>query len=227
MKKVAIFDVDGTIFRSSLLIEFVEALAAKGVISEEAPHEYAREYEAWRNRNGSYDAYIGAVVDTFLHNIKGVFYGDFKDIADAVIEEQKHRVYRYTRDLVQALKKDNYFILAISQSPKTILDPFCLHMGFDKVYGRLYELGPQDRFTGEIIDLHLIANKANVLKRAVEKEHLTLEGSVGVGDTDGDIPFLELVDKPICFNPNDLLYKEAKRRNWQVVVERKNVIYEL
>jgi phosphoserine phosphatase len=88
-------------------------------------------------------------------------------------------------------------------------------------------LGPQDAFTGVVIDEHVILNKANILKRAVEKEGLTLKGSVGVGDTESDISFLELVEKPICFNPNKRLYTYAKRNDWKVVVERKDVIYEL
>ena len=125
------------------------------------------------------------------------------------------------------MKSKGYFLLAISQSPKTILEGFCKNLGFDKVYGRIYELGPEDRFTGEIIDLHLIINKANIVHRAVEKENLTLKGSIGVGDTEVDVPFLELVETPICFNPNAALYKHAKRTGWKVVVERKDVIYEI
>jgi phosphoserine phosphatase len=136
-------------------------------------------------------------------------------------------VYRYTRDLIKKLKKEKYFLLAISQSPKGVLDDFCKNLGFDKVYGRIYELGSSDRFTGNIVDEHLISNKANIVKRAVQKEGLTLKGSVGVGDTEGDVSFLELVETPICFNPNAILYKHAKRNGWRVVVERKDVIYEL
>ena len=98
---------------------------------------------------------------------------------------------------------------------------------FDKVYGRIYEIGPQDLFTGVIVDQHLIENKANIVRRAVEKENLSLEESIGVGDTESDVPFLELVSTPICFNPNKNLYRHAKRMNWKVVIERKDVIYEL
>ena len=162
-----------------------------------------------------------------MKNIKGVYYGTFSDISKKVIEEQKRRVYRYTRDLVKKLKSQGYYLLAISQSPKTVVDKFCKTLGFDKVYGKIYEIGPQDLFTGHIIDEHLIANKANIVRRAVEKENLSLNGSVGVGDTEGDIPFLELVTHPICFNPNKNLYRHAKRMKWKVIVERKDVIYEL
>ncbi len=225
-KKVAIFDVDGTIFRSSLLIQIVERLIFVGAFSEDVREEYEKQRIKWLDRKGEYDDYIVAVVHSFLKHIKGMQYGVLADAAEVVVADQRNHVYRYTRDLLKDLKRKKYFLLAVSHSPKTILDKFCPQFGFDKVYGTLYETGPTDAFTGEIMESHLIFNKAAVLRRAVEKENLTLKDSVGVGDTESDIPFLELVETPICFNPNAKLYKHARREKWKVVVERKDVIYE-
>jgi HAD superfamily hydrolase (TIGR01490 family) len=228
MQKVAFFDVDGTIFRSSLLIELVEGLIRQGVFPKAAALKYRQAHEDWRNREGDYEDYINDVIASFLENIKGVHYGDFADVGRAVVASQRRRVYRYTRDLVDTLKKDGYFLVAISQSPKTVLDDFCFQYGFDKVYGRMYEIGPQDRFTGVVTDEHLIKNKANIVKRVIDHNpNLTLEDSVAVGDTEGDISLLELVKHPICFNPNEALYTHARRMKWEVVVERKDVIYHL
>lgn len=226
-QKVAVFDVDGTIFRSSLLIEVVEACIRSGLFPQSAKDAYKYEHDAWVNREGDYHAYIMAVVECFMTHIKGVFYGDFAELARKTVDEQQLKTYRYTRDLVKQLKKDGYFLLAISHSPKTILDMFCPDLGFDKVYGMIYEIGPSDKFTGEVTDPAFILNKAGVLKRAVEKSGLSLDDSIGVGDTESDISFLELVDNPICFNPNSGLYQIAKTRKWKVVVERKDVIYEI
>lgn len=227
MKKVAIFDVDGTIFRSSMVIELVEKLIEDGVFPKNVAKEYEREYREWFEREGGYEEYINAVVRTFMKNIKGVHYGVFSEIAKEVVLKQQKRVYRYTRDLVKRLKEEGYFLLAISQSPKTVVEEFCKNLGFDKVYGRIYEIGPQDLFTGNIIDEHLIMNKANIVHRAIEKEGLSLKDSIGVGDTEGDIPLLELVEEPICFNPNSNLYKHAKRLGWKIITERKDVIYSI
>jgi len=226
-RKVAIFDIDGTIFRSSLLIELTEALVAKGLFPTTARTRYEREYKAWLNREDSYDKYIEAVIASFMKHIKGVSYKDFLVVGQKMISEKKNMVYRYTRDLIKDLKGRGYFLLAISQSPKGILDPFCKELGFDKVYGRIYELGPTDCFTGRITDEHLISNKANIVRRAIEKENLTLKNSIAVGDTDGDITMLELASLPICFNPNQKLYRYAKLNNWKVVVERKDVVFDL
>ena len=224
-QKVAVFDVDGTIFRSSLLIQLVDTLIEKEIFPESTRSVYERSRERWLNREGDYEEYINAVVDAFRKHLKGVHYGAFSEAADGMVRRQWKRDYRYTRDLLKELKSKGYFLLAVSHSPKTVLDKFCPRLGFDKVYGMLYETGPQDCFTGAVLDEHLIFNKANILKRAVEKENLTLVGSIGVGDTESDVSFLEMVARPLCFNPNMKLYRHAKRMGWKVVVERKDVIY--
>jgi HAD superfamily hydrolase (TIGR01490 family) len=226
-RKVAIFDVDGTIFRSSLLIQVVNALIESGAFPEETRRVYEREYTKWLDREGDYESYIEAVVKAFRAHLKGVHYGVLVDAADRVVEAQWKRTYRYTRDLIKELKAKDYFLLAVSHSPKTVLDKFCPRIGFDKAYGIIYEIGPQDLFTGTVVDEHLIYNKANIVKRAVEKENLTLAHSIGVGDTESDVPFLEMVATPICFNPNMKLYRTAKRLGWSVKVERKDVVYDI
>lgn len=226
-RRVAVFDVDGTIFRSSLLVELVDALIERGSFPQEARQVFARDRRRWLDREGDYEAYIGAVVRAFYKYLKGVPYADFAEAAEQVVDAHWKRTYRYTRDLLADLRERGYYLLAVSHSPKTVLDKFCPRLGFDKVYGTMYEIGPNDAFTGSVMDEHLIFNKAAILKRAVEKEGLTLAHSVGVGDTESDIPFLELVAKPICFNPNKRLYTYAKRAGWKVVVERKDVVYEL
>lgn len=226
-RKVAIFDIDGTVFRSSLTVELVEALVREGAFPARAKKMYEEAEKKWLDREGDYDGYVMAVVKAFMAELKGVDFEDFSRIGKSVIAEQKKHVYVYTRDLIQKLKKKNYYLVAISQSPKIILDEFCKHLGFNKVYGRVYPIGPLGKFTGEVADEHLIANKVNIVRRVIDREGLTIKDSYVVGDTEGDISMLELAENPICFNPNLKLYKYAKRMGWKIVVERKNVVYEL
>jgi HAD superfamily hydrolase (TIGR01490 family) len=226
-KPVAVFDIDGTLFRSSLLIELVEELIAREIFPPEARKTYEGAESDWLNRKGEYEPFIKKVVQAFGKHAKGVPYGDVADVAGEIIEAKHERVYRYTRDLLDDLKGKGYYLLAISHSPKFIVDGFAYELGFHKSYGTFYETGATNRFTGTIEDEHLIMNKSAVLKRAVEKENLTLKNSYGVGDTESDISMLTMVENPIAFNPNRLLYRHAKKHGWQVVVERKDVIYEL
>ena len=226
-QKVAVFDIDGTVFRWSLFLDLVEKFIERGIFPEEAREAYYQEYVQWLDRKGEYKIYLNKVVAIFEKYLKGVKFEDAVSVAEEIVAEKKSRVYRYTRDLIKKLKKQGYFLLAISHSPWFIAHTFGEEAGFDKVYGFFYETGPSERFTGKVEDKEIITNKAAVLRRAVRKENLTLEGSVGVGDTESDIPMLELVDTAIAFNPNHALYEHAKRRGWHIVVERKDVIYEI
>lgn len=226
-RRVAVFDIDGTVFRSSLLVELVEALVTKKIFPAAARRAYFRAYRRWLERRDSYEKYIRAVIRAFDHHLKGVKEKDFVSIARQVAIFHENRLYRYTRDLIRELKRKGYYLLAITHSPKYIAGDFGKRLGFHKVYGRLLELDNKGRFTGRTMHEDIIWDKAKILKRAVERENLTLRGSVGVGDTESDVSFLRLVDKPICFNPNRALYRVCRRRGWRVVVERKDVIYEL
>jgi HAD superfamily hydrolase (TIGR01490 family) len=227
LRKVAVFDIDGTVFRSSLLIELVEELIGAGIFPTKARRMYAVHFRRWLDRKGSYEAYINAVVRAFETHIKGVKRRDFLRVARRVVTGRKDRVYRYTRDLIKTLKRKGYYLLAVSHSPKYVVENFAKRLGFDKVYGHMFEIDTRGRFTGVIMHKELIRDKAKVVQRAIEKEHLTLKGSIGVGDTESDIPLLRSVAAPICFNPNRALYGAARRNGWKVVVERKDMIYEL
>src|SRR3989344_1423239 len=226
-QKVAIFDVDGTIFRSSLLIEVVRVLIENKVFPQKVRFIYEKSYQDWLDRKGSYETYIMDVVKAFEGNLKMLSYDDFMRAVKQVIAFHKNRTYVYTHDLIADLKKKGYFILAISHSPKELLDEFCANFGFDKVYGRIYEVGKNGKFTGETLYKEEISDKAKILKRFIEKEGLSLQDSYGVGDSESDIKFLTFVQNPTCFNPNKKLYDHAKKHGWGIVVERKDVIYEI
>src|SRR5580658_5014099 len=123
-RRVAVFDVDGTIFRSSLLIQLVEALIERGLFPKSAIDVYEKQRERWLNREGDYEEYINAVVAAFSQHLKGVHYGALADAAEEMVKQQWKRDYRYTRDLLKDLRSRGYFLLALSHSPKTVLDKF-------------------------------------------------------------------------------------------------------
>ncbi len=224
-RKIAVFDIDGTIFRSSLLIELVNALVEEGIFPKRARDAYARAYTNWVNRNDSYEKYIWGVIHAFEKYCRGVHYKLFLKVAKKVVARHQHRVYRFTRDLARSLARKGYYLLAISHSPKMVIEGFGKALGFSKLYGTMYEVDAKGCFTGKVLHEQIVFDKAKILARAIEKEHLTLKGSIGVGDTESDIPFLKLVEHPVCFNPNQKLFAHAKRAGWKVVVERKDVVY--
>ena len=104
-RKLAVFDVDGTIFRSSLLISLVNRLIQNGTFPKNAGRVYERAHTRWLDREGDYDEYIQAVIEAFQRHLKGVHYSVLADASEDVVEQECKRVYRYTRDLIAGLKK--------------------------------------------------------------------------------------------------------------------------
>jgi phosphoserine phosphatase len=72
-----------------------------------------------------------------------------------------------------------------------------------------------------------IGKKPELLSGLIKKHGASSEGSLGVGDSEGDISMLNTVEQPIAFNPSKKLFGHAQEQGWKIVLERKNVVYEL
>jgi HAD superfamily hydrolase (TIGR01490 family) len=224
--KLAIFDIDGTIFRSSLVIELSHALVDAKVFPAVARKEISKEYLAWLDRKGSYEAYIDKVVKIYIKHIGGKSFKKVDRVARQVIEFQKDRVYRFTRDLIKKLKSQNYFLVAISGSPSYIVEKYAEAVGFNLFFGTELEV-IDGFFTGKTKNLESAYNKAKIVKDLAVKYQADLKQSIAVGDTESDIEMLKLVGKPIAFNPNIGLATYAKKNKWTIIAERKDVIYQI
>lgn len=227
-RKLAVFDIDGTIFRSSLLIELVNGLVEDGVFPRRAKKEMEADYLAWLNRKGDYTTYVMQVVNIHKKYIAGCTQKEVYETARKVIGWQKDRVYRYTRDLLKELRREGYYLVAISGSPDYIVKMFAKYMRFNASFGWGLE-AKNGVFTGKNTDREPVKNKEKVIQKLAAglKFKVDMHNSIAVGDSESDIAMLEIVGNPIAFNPANTLAEHAQRRCWKIVVERKNVIYEI
>lgn len=224
-KRLAVFDIDGTIFRSSLIVELVDGLVKEGLFPQEAKKEIERDFVAWVSRKGSYVVYILKVIEVYQKYIKDISYENAKAVAKKVIENEKEKVYIYTRDLIKKLKNENYYLLAISGSPDFIVEEFTKSLGFDGFFGGEFEI-KNGLFTGRQL-IETSNSKPEILTAFLKENNFNLDETIGIGDSEIDVSFLSLVGKPIAFNPDNVLAKAAKEKGWRIVIERKNVIYDL
>lgn len=221
--RIAVFDIDGTIFRNSLLVELHWKMVKAGIIPKQSIAKLDKRYWEWVKRKGSYDDYLTEVIKSFDEFSVGQKVLVMKALARKVVKNQSSIVYRYTRDLIEKLRK-THILIAISGSPKEIVEEFARVWQFHHFVGTQHEIvrGVYTNGPKFIASQH----KREVLEGLVMSHGFTLRGSIGVGDTESDAGIFELVEKPICFNPTAGLYKMAKKKKWKVVVERKDMIYE-
>lgn len=221
-----VFDIDGTLIRWQLFHAMADALAKQGYLD---PDDYKAIRDArmqWKRREHveSFKEYELQLVKVYETMLSTLTVDQFNQAARTVITEYQDQVYTYPRGLIRSLKEKDYAILAISGTQQEIIQQVTDHYGFDDCVGSIYEQD-EGRFTG--VKQVALGRKDKVLKELVAKHKLRWQDSVAVGDSAGDISMLELVDKPIAFNPDKALFEHAKSKGWQIVIERKNVVYDL
>lgn len=226
-KKLAVFDIDGTIFRKNLHFVLINELVWMKIFPEKVKNMLVDLYVDWLEHNGTYEAYRKSIVDLYSKYIKGVKKDDVLKASKEVITFHEKRTYVFTENLIKKLRKENYSIIAVSGSPSEIVEEYNRrHLKFDKAFGSVYELDKRGLYTGSAI-FEPTKNKGEVVKQYAVENQLDFKGSYGVGDTESDASFLDLVDHPIAFNPNTNLKKIAEENKWRIVVEKKDVIYEI
>jgi len=226
-KPFAAFDIDGTLIRWQLYHAIFDTLAKQGSINPSEYTEIRNARMAWKQRSHeeSFKDYERRMVQNYDAALQQLSYAAYEQAIDEVFEEYKDQAYAYTKGLIKDLKQQGYLLFAISGSQNEIVGKLAKYYGFDDWVGADYPRDAQGAFTGEKI--MPAGKKHEVLARLVKKHEATTEGSIAVGDSAGDISMLEFVERPIAFNPEKQLYQHARAGGWEIVLERKNVIYNL
>lgn len=223
----AVFDIDGTLLRWQLYHAVADALVTQGDLDKEAFTMVHDARMRWKRREPgfSFQDYEHTLVTVIDQSITGIAPAAVDTAIRQVIAEYKDQVYTYPRDLIRDLQAQNYLLFAISASQAEIVGQLAAHYGFDDFGGSHYPV--QDgQFTGEK-DVLRSHRKPEYLKELVAKHGARWQGSIGVGDSESDIPMLETVEQPIAFNPTRDLFEHARTHQWQIVLERKNMVYRL
>lgn len=226
MQRFAVFDIDGTVIRWQLFHSIVNELIRRDQLSDTAAQAIHEARMTWKRRekDNSFKAYESVLVQAYIDSLAGLSVVQHTAAVESVFEEYKDQTYTYTRNLILSLKEQGYLLFAISGSQQEIISKFADYYGFDDAIGaHLEQLN--GKFTGKI-ETPAIGKQA-ALDRLLSRHDVSRDGSIAVGDTESDITLLEAVEQPIAFNPSAGLFTAAKQRSWKVVVERKNVTYEL
>lgn len=226
MNRIAVFDIDGTLFRWQLYHELVFELKTRGHFSDSEARDLDMALVSWQGRHLSWRAYEAKIIDAIEQNITQIAPTELEAAARIVVERSGHKIYNYTGKLLRSLKEQGYHIVAVSASQQEIAEQFSARYDFDDCIAAVWERDG-DNYTGrKSREIH--GRKDSVVREYIaEHPEFTLDGCVAVGDSDGDISLLEMVDTPIAFNPSEELLKAARTHGWQIVIERKNIAYTL
>jgi HAD superfamily phosphoserine phosphatase-like hydrolase len=220
-KPFAAFDVDGTIFKSSLAEKIVEHGIADGLFAAEPFNKVHDSRRKWQENNteGIYQAYLKQLVGALVMQMTNVEVEHFDKVTADMIKEHTVRKFRLPKKMIRALAYSHTPIV-ISGSPDVLVRPFVADLNIAAVYGSTYDV-EDGRFTGLAKS---VGNKALLLRDLVEQGVVTREGSVAIGDTYGDVPMLEYASKAVMFNGSRTLIDYGEVFGWDKAFEVKDNI---
>jgi HAD superfamily hydrolase (TIGR01490 family) len=230
-KTAAFFDIDGTIFRNSLMIEHFKKLIAFEIINPEVWYTKVKKaYDDWEKRYADFEEYLEILAGVYLEELKGIKREHIEFVANNVIESNWDMVYKYSREQIEWHRKMGHEVFFISGSPDFLVSKMAEKYGATEYRGTKYLVDADNCYTGEIIRMWDSTSKKKVLDEIIDKYQVDLVRSYAYGDTKGDLSMLRRMGNPVAINPNKellLMIKEDEylSKRISIIVERKNVIY--
>lgn len=234
MKNIAaFFDIDGTIFRNSLMIEHFQKLMTYEIIDPAIWYTRVKKvYMEWERRFGDFEQYLEILAAVYLEELKGVDKDYMEFIAAHVIEVNGDMVYKYSRDQIQWHKDQGHKVFFISGSPDFLVSKMAEKYEVTEYQGSHYEVDKDNKFTGKLTPMWDSESKQRIINKLIIEYNVDLKNSYAYGDTTGDLSMLRMMGNPVAINPNKPLLDALSKDKYlskkaKVIVERKNVIYKL
>lgn len=228
----AFFDIDGTLYRDSLMVEHFKKLIKFEVIDEKYWYDQLKHtYEKWAKRKGEYDSYLLETAQIYVNSLKGVKREIIDYTSDRVINLKFDKVYRYTRSIIQQHVDMGHIVIFISGSPDFLVEKMAQRYSATDYIGSKY-LFEDGVFSGKIVPMWESKDKKKSIDSFIEKYNIDLSQCYAYGDTSGDLSMLKRVKFPVAINPTHELMSKIKSetelsRRIKIVIERKDVIYSI
>lgn len=231
MTTAAIFDIDGTIFRGSLMEAHYNELVEYGLIPLTTHvNDVLPLRKAHADRKLSYDSYLGKLVDVYTEALTTVKISNSEFAADQVIAKHGDQLYTYAERMIAQHKQSGHQIIFVSGSPTFLVSRLAEKLGADLWFGTDY-LTKNGYYTGQVIPMWDSASKQFQLGRLVDNYGIDLGESYAYGDTNGDFGMLSKVGHPVAVNPSAELLTKLRESDFAddvtTLIERKDVVYEM
>ena len=118
----AFFDIDGTIFRNSLMIEHFKKMIAFEIFSPEIWYTKVKKaFDEWEKRYGEFEQYLELLAGVYLEELRGVNKDYVEFVAKHVIDSNWDMVYKYSRDQIEWHKSMGHKVFFISGDRKSVV----------------------------------------------------------------------------------------------------------
>ena len=221
--KVAALDIDGTLYPGALGLQLLQALAANGISDKSKSKNVFEVVEKYRLNEIDFQTMSTNAYTLYAEAIAGISQAVMQHIANQVWLQERTKLFAFVPKLINILKSQGYSIVLISGSPDEIVCCLAQEFGISKYQGSIFATY-QGKYTGKVNLLSgSLGKKYSIFLQMAKDWKVNLEESLAIGDSITDTPLLEIVSKPLVFEPHPSLMLLAQQKSW-LVTNRNDIV---
>jgi HAD superfamily hydrolase (TIGR01490 family) len=215
--RAAFFDLDKTVIAKASIAAFGRPLYRGGMINRRLVVRALASQLIYLHLGAS-EQKLARVRESMLTLTKGWDRDQITEIVREALEETVEPIiYAEALDLIEAHRAAGHRVYLVSASPDVIVQPLAEHLGVDGAISSRPLVDEEGRYTGEMEFYAYGPFKAEAMRDMAVSEGLDLEESSAYSDSYTDLPMLEAVGHPVAVNPDRVLAKVARERDWEVM----------
>jgi HAD superfamily hydrolase (TIGR01490 family) len=216
VQTAAFFDLDRTLIRRSSALALAGPFQERGLIGRKQLAKAAAWQILFAARGAGAETVRKAAEDGLML-LRGLEVEAMRAlVGDAMETALKPLVYREPLELVQRHRANGERVYVVSATLQEIIEPLAEELGFDGAVGSLCEI-VDGRYTGRSLRACHGAGKADAVRELAEDEDIDLTRSTAYSDSHTDLPFLEVVGRPVAVNADRELRRVAVARGWPML----------
>jgi HAD superfamily hydrolase (TIGR01490 family) len=215
--RAAFFDLDKTVIAKASMAAFGRPLYRGGLINRRLIARALVSQIIYLHLGAS-EQKLARMRESILTLTKGWDREQIKEIVRETLEETVEPIiYAEALDLIEAHRAAGHKVYLVSASPEEIVQPLAEHLGVDGAIASRAVVDDENRYSGEMEYYSYGPFKADAMRALAEREGIELEDSSAYSDSYTDLPMLEAVGHPVAVNPDRVLAKVARERDWEVM----------
>lgn len=215
--EAAFFDLDKTVIAKASMVAFGREIYREGLISRRTIMRAVYGHFVFQHLGAS-EAKLEEVREQALALTKGWDQEQVKQIVRETLRTVVQPIiYSEAADLIQEHKAAGRLVVIVSASPEEIVAPLGEFLGVDRALGTRARIDSEGKYTG-LVDFYCAGPYKPVAMAALAQEmEIDLAASYAYSDSATDIPMMEAVGHPFAVNPDRVLARLAKEREWPVL----------
>ncbi len=216
-REAAFFDLDKTVIAKASIAAFRTPFYDEGLIDRRALLKVVFGQVVYLHLGAS-EQRLARMRESVLKLTRGWERSLVREIVEETLEEAVEPIiFAEAMDLIEQHRAEGRLIVLVSASPEEIVEPLGRFLAADRVIASSARVDASGRYTGSMAFYAYGPFKAEAMHRLAVDEGIDLSRSYAYSDSYTDVPMLEAVGHPVVVNPDRVLSRLAREREWPVL----------